>query len=110
MLTPKSVILLVPFFILGFALGNIIFDVPEKESVQYDFVIIIHDDNWGGGDTIYYSDDPPMYGSNCVMFTDAVTGLLMVEIAPRITARSTLPQPIEKKKKNKLKRYLICKR
>jgi hypothetical protein len=92
---------------IGFASGKI--SSPEKESVQYDFIIIVHG---VFSDTTYYSDNPPMYGSNCVMFIDAITGLLIVEIAPRITARSTMPEPIPTapSRKNKLKRYLICKR
>lgn len=102
----KIQILVLLLFTFGFAFPFGINFLSEKKSAQYDFVITIHGNFFH---TTYYSNDPPMYGSNCVMFIDAVTGLLVVEIAPRITARSTVPEPISREPTDnkKPRRYLL---
>ena len=105
------------FSLFALILGSCMYMIYDKQTfylnqervamTQYDFIITIHGVFL---DTVYYSNDPPMYGSNCVMFIDAITGLLVVEIAPRITARSTEPITKGATEKKKPRRYLLCER
>ena len=53
------------------------------DTSQYEYKVTIHEGLINT--TVYYTNQSPMLGGNSVLLFDALTGLTVLEVAPRIT-------------------------
>ena len=94
-LRTKVLVIILGVLLFGIIIGETVLYVDSKikfDASQYNYKITIHDGMFDT--TVYYSDKPPMLGGNSVLFFDALTGLTVLEIAPRVTVKQqNLPPP-----------------
>ena len=88
MLRIKNLLIVLIVLVCSFVLciGSVYFNnVTEVDETPFEYKIVIYDGLWNN--TTYFTNKPPMLSGNSIMFFDALTGLAVVEIAPRITIK-----------------------